>query len=48
MGQYIQDGARIMFETVVDIKNPKQDYFLESAEANLDGLNFLTTRICPL
>ncbi len=44
MGQYIQDGARIMFETVVDIKNPKQDYFLESDEANLDGLNFLTNQ----
>ena len=41
MGQYIQDGARIMFETVVDIKTPKQDFFLEKDEANLDGLNFL-------
>ena len=41
MGQYIQDGARIMFETVVDIKTPKQDFFLEKDEANLNGLNFL-------
>ncbi len=41
MGQFIQEGSRVMFETVVDIKNPKQDFFLEKDEANLDGLNFL-------
>ena len=44
MGQYIQDGARIMFETVVDIKNPKSDLFLQPDEENLDGLNFLTNQ----
>ena len=44
MGQYIQDGARIMFETVVDIKKPKQDIFLEDDAENLDGLNFLTNQ----
>ncbi len=44
MGQYIQDGARIMFETVVDIKTPKTDLFLEPDEENLDGLNFLTNQ----
>ncbi len=44
MGQYIQDGARIMFETVVDIKNPKTDLFLETDAENLDGLNFLTNQ----
>ena len=42
MGQYIQDGRRILFETVVDIKKPKQDLFLEDDADNLDGLNFLT------
>ncbi|MBQ7989704.1 MAG: glucose-6-phosphate isomerase [Oscillospiraceae bacterium] len=42
MGQYIQDGSRLMFETVVDIKKPKSDLFLEDDAANLDGLNFLT------
>ena len=42
LGQFIQDGSRIMFETVVDIKNPKQDLFLEDDKDNLDGLNFLT------
>lgn len=44
MGQYIQDGSRIMFETVVDIKKPAQDFFLENDEENLDGLNFLTNQ----
>ena len=44
MGQYIQDGARILFETVVDIKTPKTDLFLEPDAENLDGLNFLTNQ----
>lgn len=44
MGQFIQDGSRVMFETVVDIKKPKADFFLENDEANLDGLNFLTNQ----
>ncbi len=44
MGQFIQEGSRIMFETVVDIKKPKQDIFLENDKENLDGLNFLTNQ----
>ncbi len=44
MGQFIQDGSRVMFETVVDIKKPKQDLFLEDDAENLDGLNFLTNQ----
>ncbi len=44
MGQFIQDGSRIMFETVVDIKKPKKDLFLENDPQNLDGLNFLTNQ----
>ncbi len=44
MGQFIQDGSRVMFETVVDIKSPKQDMFLEDDKENLDGLNFLTNQ----
>ncbi len=44
MGQYIQDGARVLFETVVDIKKPKTDLFLEPDAENLDGLNFLTNQ----
>lgn len=41
MGQYIQEGSRILFETVVDIKKPKTDLYLDANEENLDGLNFL-------
>ena len=44
LGQFVQDGSRIMFETVVDIKSPKQDFFLEDDAENLDGLNFLTNQ----
>lgn len=42
LGQFIQDGSKIIFETVVDIVKPKTDLWLQSDEANLDGLNFLT------
>lgn len=44
LGQFVQDGSRIIFETVVDIKKPKQDFFLENDAENLDGLNFLTNQ----
>lgn len=44
MGQFIQDGSRVMFETVVDIKKPKKDFFLENDSENLDELNFLTNQ----
>lgn len=44
LGQFIQSGSRIMFETVVDIKQPKFDMFLENDEQNLDKLNFLTNQ----
>ena len=41
MGQFVQDGARIMFETVVDIKKPTRDLFIERSADNFDGLDFL-------
>ncbi|MFR9217027.1 MAG: glucose-6-phosphate isomerase [Ruthenibacterium sp.] len=41
MGQYVQDGSRLLFETVVDVKAPSQDLYIEPDEANFDGLNFL-------
>ena len=44
MGQFIQEGSRSMFETVVDIKKPKHDLFLKNDEEDLDGLNFLTNQ----
>ena len=44
MGQFVQEGARVMFETVVDIKKPAQGLFIETDEQNLDGLNFLANQ----
>lgn len=44
MGQFVQDGARTMFETVIDIKQPTADFFLETDEENADGLNFLANQ----
>ncbi|MEG0895538.1 MAG: glucose-6-phosphate isomerase, partial [Oscillospiraceae bacterium] len=44
LGQFIQDGSRVMFETVVNIKTPKQDFFIENDENNFDGLNFLSNQ----
>jgi glucose-6-phosphate isomerase len=41
MGQYIQDGARILFETVLNVEKPKEDITLELEDNNLDGLNYL-------
>lgn len=41
MGQFIQDGARIMFETVLQIETPKYDLVLEEEPVDLDGLNYL-------
>ena len=41
MGQYIQDGARILFETVLNVEKPKKDLEFPFEEENIDGLNFL-------
>ena len=41
MGQFVQDGARIMFETVVTIADNGSDVIIEEEEQNGDGLNFL-------
>ena len=41
MGQYIQDGRRLMFETVLYVEEPKRDLIIEEDAANVDGLNFL-------
>ncbi len=42
LGQYIQEGERIMFETVVSFKKPKKEIFIKEDPENVDGLNFLT------
>lgn len=44
MGQFIQDGSRVMFETVVDFAKPKQDFYIKADPTNFDGLNFLSER----
>ncbi len=41
MGQFIQDGSRIMFETVVNIENTDAKIYIEEDSDDLDGLNYL-------
>jgi len=41
LGQFIQDGSRIMFETVLDIKGSNDEILIENDPANVDNLNFL-------
>ncbi len=42
MGQFIQDGTRILFETVVQIDKPKYELTIGTDPENVDGLNFLS------
>ena len=42
MGQYIQEGRRDLFETVISIKTPKNDIIINPDDDNLDGLNYLS------
>ncbi len=42
MGQYIQDGMRNIFETVINVETPKVDITIKNDEENVDGLNFLS------
>lgn len=41
MGQYIQDGERRLFETVVTVENAQRDVTIPTDPQNLDGLNYL-------
>ncbi|MCD8069265.1 MAG: glucose-6-phosphate isomerase, partial [Lachnospiraceae bacterium] len=41
MGQFIQDGARIMYETVLAIESPAEAPVIQEEKADLDGLNYL-------
>jgi len=41
LGQYIQDGRRHLFETLLDIERPEADISLEKTADDLDGLNYL-------
>ena len=44
LGQFIQDGSKILFETVVNIGKAQKDFFLKEDAANGDGLNFLANQ----
>ncbi len=41
MGQFIQDGARTLFETVMELENSTEQIVLEAEEVDLDGMNYL-------
>ncbi|ATD55991.1 glucose-6-phosphate isomerase [Clostridium chauvoei] len=42
MGQFIQEGSRIMFETVLNVEKVRKEISIEKADGDLDGLNFLS------
>lgn len=42
LGQYIQDGNRVLFETVLNIGDTKKSFAIPNDPANIDGLNFLS------
>ena len=41
LGQYIQDGTPLLFETIINVKEPKQDVKIPHDNDDLDGLNYL-------
>ncbi len=41
LGQYIQDGGRNLFETVVNVEDPGVSFTIPEDSANVDGLNFI-------
>ena len=41
MGQYIQEGMRMLYETAILVETPKKDFTIEATDDNIDGLNFL-------
>lgn len=44
MGQYVQDGERLMFETVISVANPLNRVDIPNDERNLDGINYLVSK----
>ncbi len=44
MGQWIQDGERSIFETVISVAAPTHKVVIPSDEANLDGLNYIASK----
>ena len=41
LGQFIQDGSPILFETIINVVNPNEDIKIPETEDDLDGLNYL-------
>lgn len=41
LGQYVQDGRRDLFETIIKVESPRHELVLEEATNDLDGLNYL-------
>jgi glucose-6-phosphate isomerase len=41
MGQFIQDGSRIMFETVINLEKSTEEIVIEKEDEDVDGLNYL-------
>ena len=44
IGQYIQEGRRNLFETVISIENPETDITIKKDADNIDGLNFVADK----
>jgi glucose-6-phosphate isomerase len=44
MGQYVQDGRRTLFETVLAVKKPKAELMIPADEENADGMSYLNNR----
>lgn len=44
MGQYVQDGERILFETFLSVGKSKKDVFIKEEKTNVDGLNYVSGR----
>lgn len=44
MGQYIQEGERMLMETVITFEKPQKEYIIGTDPENLDGLNFLAEK----
>ena len=42
LGQFIQEGSKIHFETVINVESPKCEIIMEEEEVDTDGLNYLT------
>ena len=41
LGQFVQDGSKLLFETILNVESPKEDVKIPHDSDNLDGLNYL-------